>query len=64
MMVLLLSLALQGVEAPPARQARAHLIKRGPRAWDNASIKAAAALAAVGTTRLLIHALSDDTFKR
>ena len=38
--------------------------KRGPRAWDNASKAGAAALAAAGVTRLLVHAVADTTWRK
>ena len=64
-MLLWLRLLLALGEAAPVDPAtRVRQQKRGAGAWDNASAAAAAALAAVGTTRLLVHAVSDSTLKK
>ena len=60
---ILLLLTVVQVDGTRVKEKREALVKRGPFAWGNASAVAAAALAAVGTTRLLLHAMSDDTFR-
>ena len=44
--------------------ARVRQQKRGRQAWEHATPHAAAALASVGSTRLLIHAVADSTLHK
>ena len=50
------------VDGPSADKARKW--KRGGRAWDNVSDQGAAELAALGLTRLLVHAVADSTLQK
>ena len=52
--------------ASPARApgVRVRQQKRGRQAWEHASPQAAASLASVGSTRLLIHAVADSTLHK
>jgi hypothetical protein len=45
---------------PPRREVRPRLLKRGPEAWAHAGAREAGPLRKVGTSRPLVHAVSDE----
>ena len=60
--VLVVSAAAVRTPGQRKTEPRARLVKRGPLAWDNATPEQAAIAAEHGLTRLMVHAIADNSF--